>query len=99
MPRVCNRAGCGKALLKSDGRPDHHRHFCGEACIRADKREKMQDLHARLKTGRCPTCGHISVSDASKIPCVKPHKRDHRPSEGRPDETGHVNQDGALLRL
>ena len=49
MPRVCNRAGCGKPLLKRDGTPDYRRQFCSDDCSRADRREKMQVLRASLK--------------------------------------------------
>jgi len=68
MPRVCSRADCGMMLLKRDGTPDHHRQFCSDDCSRADRREKMQALRAKLKTGRCPTCGRITVGGASRIP-------------------------------
>jgi endogenous inhibitor of DNA gyrase (YacG/DUF329 family) len=43
MPRVCAREGCGKRLIRKEGSPDYHRHFCGPECKNADKRERMQE--------------------------------------------------------
>lgn len=67
LPRVCSRANCGKRLLKRDGTPDYHRHFCGDECSRADRREKMRAKRTALKTGRCPTCGHSPVRTPREI--------------------------------
>jgi len=64
MPRVCSRAECGKLLLNRDGGPDYRRHFCGDECSRTDRRERMQAKRARLKTDRCPLCGHLPVRES-----------------------------------
>ncbi len=57
MPRVCSREGCGQPLLRKDGTPDFHRHFCGTACKNADKREKIQAKRAQTRKGKCSLCG------------------------------------------
>lgn len=49
MPRVCAREGCGKRLVRKDGTPDYHRHFCSSECKNADKREGMQEKPGRQK--------------------------------------------------
>jgi endogenous inhibitor of DNA gyrase (YacG/DUF329 family) len=59
MPRICSR--CGEDFVQADGSLDYRRHFCGDECSRADRHERMQAMRARLKTGRCPTCGHLAV--------------------------------------
>ena len=58
MPRVCAREDCGKRLVRKDGTPDYHRHFCGIECKNADKRERMQAKRDQAKARRCPLCGH-----------------------------------------
>jgi hypothetical protein len=49
MPIVCAHGGCGKRLLRKDGAPDYHRHFCGSQCKNADKRERMQEKRRQAK--------------------------------------------------
>lgn len=71
MPRVCNREGCGAKIVGNDGSPDFRKHFCGPACLRADKRERLQAKRQKLKTRRCPQCGRMPVSDRSQIGRVK----------------------------
>jgi hypothetical protein len=44
MPRVCARESCGRRLVRKDGTPDYHRHFCGSECKNADKRERIQAM-------------------------------------------------------
>jgi len=57
MSRVCAREGCGERLVRKDGTPDYHRHFCGSECKNADKRERIQAKRGQAKAGRCPLCG------------------------------------------
>jgi hypothetical protein len=58
MPRVCAREACGRRLVRKDGTPDYHRHFCGPDCKNADKRERIQAKRQQAKAGSCPLCGH-----------------------------------------
>ena len=55
--RVCSRTGCGRLIVAPDGQPAYNRHFCNEACRRADKRERMQQKRRKATIGRCPQCG------------------------------------------
>lgn len=73
MSRVCNREGCGKRILGKDGSPDYRKHFCGSACLRIDKRERLLARRNRLKTGRCPHCGRKPISAALSNGRVKLH--------------------------
>lgn len=91
MPRICNREGCGKRIVAKDGSPDYRKHFCGSACLKIDKRERVQAKRARVENGRCPHCGRkptlavipavsggaSRVRDASLDSCVK-LQHDHR---------------------
>jgi rRNA maturation protein Nop10 len=61
MPRICNREGCGRQILTKDGSPDYRKHFCGAACLKIDKRERLQAKRSRLKGRRCPHCGRKSA--------------------------------------
>jgi endogenous inhibitor of DNA gyrase (YacG/DUF329 family) len=61
MPRICNREGCGKRIVAGDGSPDYRKHFCGAACLKIDKRERLRAKRARLEGRRCPHCGRTSV--------------------------------------
>jgi hypothetical protein len=61
MPRICNREGCGKRIAARDGSPDYRKHFCGAACLKIDKRERLQAKRARLEGRRCSHCGRKSV--------------------------------------
>ena len=60
MPRICNREGCGKRIVDKDGSPDYRKHFCGPACLKIDKRERLQAKRARLEGRRCSHCGRKS---------------------------------------
>lgn len=71
MPRVCNREGCGARIVGKDGSPDYRKHFCGPACLRADKRERLLAKRQRLKTRRCPQCGHGPGSESPSNGRVK----------------------------
>jgi len=42
MPRICACDGYGKRLVKKDGSPDYHRHFCGFEYKNAKKRLRIQ---------------------------------------------------------
>ena len=66
MPRVCAREGCGKRLIRYDGTPDYHRHFCGSECKNADKRERMKAKRQQAKVGSCPLCGHKGSESNAK---------------------------------
>lgn len=57
MPRICNREGCGKRIVAKDGSPDYRKHFCGSACLKIDKRERLQAKRLRLENRRCSHCG------------------------------------------
>jgi len=57
MPRVCNREGCGNRIVANDGSPDYRKHFCGPACLKIDKRERLQEKRSRLENRRCSHCG------------------------------------------
>lgn len=61
MPRICNREECGKRIVAKDGSPDYRKHFCGAACLKIDKRERLRAKRARLEDRRCPHCGRKSV--------------------------------------
>jgi endogenous inhibitor of DNA gyrase (YacG/DUF329 family) len=61
MPRICSREGCGKRIVAKDGSPDYRKHFCGAACLKIDKRERLQAKRARLEGQRCPHCGRKSA--------------------------------------
>jgi endogenous inhibitor of DNA gyrase (YacG/DUF329 family) len=61
MARICNREGCGKRIVARDGSPDYRKHFCGAACLKIDKRERLQAKRVRLEGRRCPHCGRKSV--------------------------------------
>lgn len=61
MPRICNRENCGKRIVSTDGSPDYRKHFCGAACLKIDKRERLQAKRARLEGRRCPHCGRKSA--------------------------------------
>ena len=86
MPRICNREGCGKRIVARDGNPDYRKHFCGPACLKIDKRERLQAKRVRLENQRCPRCGRkpihavtVAVGSgglsvrASSDACVKLH--------------------------
>jgi endogenous inhibitor of DNA gyrase (YacG/DUF329 family) len=60
MPRICAREDCGRRLLRKNGAPDYHRHFCGTECKNADERERMQANRNQVKRGKCPLCGQRS---------------------------------------
>ena len=100
MPRVCNREGCGKRIVGSDGRPSYDRHFCSAGCRREDKREHMAELRRKARIGRCRFCGRKTGKDASQNTVVprnnappvnfpgatgtKPRRREQEPLWGRP---------------
>jgi hypothetical protein len=87
MPRICNREGCGRRIVAKDGSPDYRKHFCGPACLKIDKRERLQAKRLRLESQRCSHCGRkpmlavpvavsseaLSVQGASSDGCVKLH--------------------------
>jgi len=87
MPRICNREGCGRRIVAEDGSPDYRKHFCGAACLKIDKRERVQAKRLRLENQRCSHCGRkpihavtvavssggLSVRDASSDARVKLH--------------------------
>jgi endogenous inhibitor of DNA gyrase (YacG/DUF329 family) len=70
MPRVCARENCGKRLVRKDGTPDYHRHFCGSHCKNADKRERMQEKRQHAKAGPCPLCGSKRSNDSPGQRCA-----------------------------
>ncbi len=74
MPRICGREDCGKRLVGKNGSPDFRKHFCSAECSRADRREKMQAKRAKLKTGRCPTCGYEPIANQLSDAPVRPHE-------------------------
>ena len=73
--------------MAKDGSPDYRKHFCGPACLKIDKRERLQTKRVRLENQRCSHCGRkpmlavtvavssggLSVRDASSDACVKLH--------------------------
>jgi len=72
MPRICNRDGCGQLIVANDGRPDYRKHFCCSACLKIDKRERLQTKRETLKYRRCSHCGRkptlaVPVADISDI--------------------------------
>jgi hypothetical protein len=89
MPRVCNREGCGRRIVAKDGSPDYRKHFCGSACLKTDKRERVQAKRSRLEYRRCSHCGRNPIlapplavlREASQVrqtltnDCVKLHRR------------------------
>ena len=62
MARVCNREGCGRRIVAKDGSPDYRKHFCGPACLKIDKRERLQAKRVRLGNQRCPIVGENRCS-------------------------------------
>jgi hypothetical protein len=67
MPRVCNREGCGKRIVAKDGSPDYRKHFCGSACLKIDKRERLQAKRLRLENRRCSHCGRKPMPTVSPL--------------------------------
>ena len=73
--------------MAKDGSPDYRKHFCGPACLKIDKRERLQTKRVRLENQRCSHCGRkpmlavtvavssggLSVPDPSSDGCVKLH--------------------------
>ena len=56
MARFCV-SGCGTELKKEDGRTDYDRQFCSDKCRNNDKRQKLRDQRANMKTKkRCSSC-------------------------------------------
>jgi hypothetical protein len=56
MARFCI-AGCGTELKTEDDRTDYQRQFCSDECRNEDKRQKIRDQRARMRTKkRCTTC-------------------------------------------
>lgn len=78
MPRVCNRDGCGKRIVDREGSADYRKHFCGAACLKIDKRERLQAKRLRLGNRRCSHCGRKPASAV-----FAPVTRRHYGSEGR----------------
>jgi hypothetical protein len=87
VPRICNREGCGRRIVAEDGSPDYRKHFCGSACLKIDKRERLQARRLRVKNQQCSHCGRkpmpavtvavssegLSIRDASSDGRVKLH--------------------------
>lgn len=46
--------------MAKDGSPDYRKHFCCAACLKVDKRERLQAKRTRLEGRRCPHCGRKS---------------------------------------
>lgn len=67
MPRICNREGCGRRIVAGNGTPDYRKHFCGAACLKIDKRERLQAKRARLAAFRCPHCGRRAAPAVSSL--------------------------------
>lgn len=83
MPRICNREGCGKRIVGKDGSPDYRKHFCGSACLKIDKRERLQSKRARLENRRCPHCGRKpTLAVIPAVSSVASHVR-NASSDGR----------------
>lgn len=59
--RVCNRNGCGRRIMAKDGSLDYRKHFCGSACLKIDKRERLQAKRLRLGNLRCSHCGRKAM--------------------------------------
>jgi hypothetical protein len=56
MARFCI-AGCGTELKKDDGLTDYDRQFCSEKCRSNDRKQKLRDQRAQMKTKtRCSKC-------------------------------------------
>lgn len=79
MARICNREGCGKRIVAKDGTPDYRRHFCGSACLKIDKRERLQAKRARLENRRCPHCGRKPTVAASPLLAAERRAPEMRP--------------------
>jgi hypothetical protein len=80
MPRVCNRDGCGKRIVDKDGSPDYRKHFCGSACLKIDKRERMQAKRLRLENHRCSNCGRKPTPTVSSLLAVESDKPGKHPT-------------------
>jgi hypothetical protein len=107
MPRICNREGCGKRIVAKDGSPNYRKHFCGSACLKIDKRERLQAKRLRLASQRCSHCGRkpmlavpvavsseaLSVEGASSDGCVKLH---HMSGDAPPVPVGAEAEEGQL---
>jgi endogenous inhibitor of DNA gyrase (YacG/DUF329 family) len=74
MARICNRDGCGKPIVAKDGSPDYRKHFCGSACLKIDKRERLRAKRARLEDRRCRHCGRKSVVGVSSEALMSPRR-------------------------
>lgn len=56
MARYCI-AGCGTELLNDDGTTDYESKFCKGDCLKKDRRQKLRDQRAQMKTKkRCSRC-------------------------------------------
>src|SRR6185437_16110607 len=66
MPRICNREGCGRRIVARDGSTDYRKHFCGPACLKIDKRERLQAKRLRLENCRCSHCGRKPMPAVSR---------------------------------
>lgn len=73
MPRLCNREGCGRRIVGSDGRPSYDRHFCSAGCRREDKRERVEEMRRKARIGRCGLCGRKAGKDAPQNSAVPRH--------------------------
>lgn len=74
--------------MAKDGSPDYRKHFCSSACLKIDKRERLQAKRLRLENSRCSHCGRkpmpavsdavssrvLSVREAFSDACVKLHQ-------------------------
>jgi len=79
MARICNREGCGKRIVAKDGSPDYRKHFCGSACLKIDKRERLEAKRTRLTGKRCSVCGRKPVlADTSLLPATSEEVESHR---------------------
>jgi hypothetical protein len=70
--RVCNRTGCGKLLVTSEGLPDFSRQFCSRECSRADLRDQLRVKRAQFTGGKCPLCGRHAPGSSQSVaaaPC------------------------------
>lgn len=99
MPRVCNREGCGRPLVKKDGSPDLRRHFCGRDCKNVDKRERMQAQRAKFSGGKCPRCGRKSAQDSNSNYAVPRHTAPGNDVNGSDEGIGGQRQLESSERL
>jgi PHP family Zn ribbon phosphoesterase len=71
--------GCGRRIVAKDGRPDFRKHFCGPACLKINKRERLQAKRLRLENRRCSHCGRKPVRAVSSLLAVESDESEKHP--------------------